>query len=95
MISGATDWGLDPARFGKHPDGSARDGASLYVHAPSVIEVRLPADLAVGSEFVTTGVLDKDTGAEGSVQLQVLTNKPAAASGLVATAPTAPGGKGT
>ena len=37
--------GLDPAMFGKHPDGSAIDAASLCVQAPSVIEVRLPADL--------------------------------------------------
>ena len=48
---------------------------------PSVIEVRLPADLAAGCELVTTGVLDPRTGAEGSVQLQVVAGKPAAAIG--------------
>lgn len=95
VTSAATDWGLDAAQFGKHPDGSARDGASLCVRAPSVIEVRLPADLAAGCEFVTTGVLDKETGAEGSVQFQVLTDEPPPASGLMATTPAAPGGKGT
>jgi hypothetical protein len=77
-------WGLDPALFGKHPNGLAIDPASLCVQAPSVIEIRLPADLVAGYEFITTGVLDKTTGAEGSVQLQLLTNKPAASSGLLA-----------
>ena len=75
-------WGLDPALFGKHPNGSAVDAASLCVQAPSVIEVRLPAELVAGSEFVTTGALDPVSGAEGSVQLQVLTTKPDAKSGL-------------
>src|SRR5439155_22737852 len=49
---------------------------SLCRRAPAVVEIRLPADLVAGSEFVTTGVLDKETGAEGSVQVQVLTTKP-------------------
>jgi hypothetical protein len=35
-----------------------------------------------GCEFVTTGILDKTTGTEGSVQLQALTNKPSRDSGL-------------
>ena len=69
-------WGLDPAMFGRHPNGQPIDPASLCVRAPSVIEIRLPADLAAGCEFVTTGLLETATGAEGSVQLQVLTAKP-------------------
>ena len=69
-------WGLDPALFGKRPDGSAVDAANLCVQAPSVIEVRLPASLAAGSEFVTTAVLDSKIGAEGSVQVQVLSSRP-------------------
>lgn len=52
------------------PDG----GADLRVQAPYITEVRVPADLAEGAEFVTTGMLEP--GAEGSVQLQVLTSKP-------------------
>ncbi len=75
-------WGIDRAQFGKRADGSSGDGASLYVRAPSVIEVHLPADLVAGCEFVTTGVLDQPSGREGSVQLQVLTNKPPVQSGL-------------
>ena len=75
--------GIDSAQFGKHPNGSAIDAANLCVQASSVIEIRLPADLVAGYEFITTGVLDKTTGAEGSVQLQLLTNKPPTSSGLV------------
>ncbi|MCI0744467.1 MAG: DUF1592 domain-containing protein [Verrucomicrobia subdivision 3 bacterium] len=87
--------GLDPAQFGKHPNGSAVDQASLCVRAPSVIEVRLPADFVAGCEFVTRGALHREAGTEGSVQLQVLTNKPASPSQLVASAATAQGSRGT
>ncbi|HEV8062733.1 MAG TPA: DUF1592 domain-containing protein, partial [Gemmataceae bacterium] len=72
----AMEWGLDPAKFGKHPSGKSIDAGNLCVQAPSVVEIRLPADLVAGCELVTTGVLDKDSGAEGSVQLQLLTAKP-------------------
>ena len=68
--------GLDPAIFGKHPNGSAIDAASLSVQAPSVVEVGLPAELADGAELVVTGALDPQTGSEGSVQVQVLAAKP-------------------
>jgi hypothetical protein len=69
-------WGLDPALFGRHPDGRAVESASLCVRAPAVVEIRVPADLAEGREFVTAGSLDTETGTEGSVQIQVLTTKP-------------------
>jgi len=74
--------GLDPALFGKHPNGQARDAASLFMRAPSVLEIRIPAELAAGCEFVTTGVLDKESGAEGSVQLHALLTKPTRESGF-------------
>jgi Protein of unknown function (DUF1592)/Protein of unknown function (DUF1588)/Protein of unknown function (DUF1587)/Protein of unknown function (DUF1585)/Protein of unknown function (DUF1595)/Planctomycete cytochrome C len=74
---GHAEWGLDPATFGKLPDGTAIDAASLGIRAPSMITVRLPADLVSGRELVATGVLDKDAGAEGSVQLEVVAGKPA------------------
>jgi hypothetical protein len=57
-------------------DSTLFDDGKLSVQAPAVIEVRLPASLAAGGEFVTSGALDPKTGAEGSAQLQVLTNKP-------------------
>jgi hypothetical protein len=87
-------YGLDPAQFGKHPNGLAIDAASLCVRAPSVSEIRLPADLVAGYEFVTTGVLDKKTGAEGSVQLQLLTSKPSSSSGLLTIEATTKDGEG-
>jgi hypothetical protein len=76
-------FGLDPGLFGKHPNGRALDPASLCVQAPSVLEIRLPADLVAGCELVTTGVLDKETGAEGSVQLRVIAGKPTRESALL------------
>ncbi|MFN0056144.1 MAG: DUF1592 domain-containing protein [Planctomycetales bacterium] len=83
---GAADreaWGLDPTLFGKHPGGGAVDAASLCVQAPSALVLRLPADLAAGCELVTTGLLDPQTGAEGSVQLEVVAGPPPRESGLI------------
>jgi hypothetical protein len=77
-----SDIGLEPVLFGKHPNGSPIEGASLCIQAPSVIEVHLPADFPVGTEFVTVGSLHPQTGGEGSVQLQVLTAKPKQETGL-------------
>ena len=87
--------GLDPELFGKHPNGSALPAANLCVRAPSLLEVRLPADLVEGCEFVATATLHRETGAEGSVQMQVLTTKPASASSLAAGAAKELGGKST
>lgn len=73
-------WGIDPALFGKHPQGAGKvvDAADLCVKAPALVEVRVPADLVAGYDFVTTGTLHADAKEEGSVQLQVLTAKPQA-----------------
>ncbi len=92
--SAATSWGLDPAIFGKHPGGAAVDAKNLCVRAPSIIEVRLPADLAEGCEFVATTTLHKETAREGSVQMQVLTAKPSGF-GLTAGVVSEQGGKST
>ena len=93
--SAAANWGLDPALFGKHPDGSAIEPSSLCAQAPSMIEIRLPADLVAGAEFVTTGILHPEAGAEGSVQLQALTTKPASRSALLPGTATVQSTKGT
>lgn len=69
-------YGIDPARFGKHPDGSDIAANSLCVQAPSLIEVHLPASLVDGAEFVVEGRLHADSGDQASVQLQVSTTKP-------------------
>ena len=68
--------GLDPSIFGKHPNGSKVDDSSLCVRAPSVLEVRLPADLFEGCEFVATARLHPETGSEGSVQMHLQLTKP-------------------
>ncbi len=83
-ISGAgpEEWGLDPALFGKHPGGGAIDADSICVRASSTITIRLPAELVAGCELVATGSLDKDTGAEGSVQLEVVAGQPKREAGL-------------
>lgn len=77
-------WGLDPTLFGKHPDGSAIDPASLCVQAPSTLEVRLPADLVAGCELVATVQLHPQA-AEGSAQAQVVPGKLERAAGLLPT----------
>jgi hypothetical protein len=64
--------GLDAASFGRHPSSPEIDSASICVRAPHVLSVRLPADIVEGCEFVTGAALEPATGAEGSVQLQVL-----------------------
>ncbi|MCE9528923.1 MAG: DUF1592 domain-containing protein, partial [Planctomycetales bacterium] len=76
------DWGIDAALFGKHPTGGEVESGSICVQAPSVIEVRLPADLVEGCELVTTGTLEQKSGAEGSVQLHVVNGKVSAENGL-------------
>ncbi len=77
-------WGLAADRFGKMPNGTAIDPASLGAQAPDVIEIHLPADLVEGCEFVTTGVLHEQAGADGSVQLRAVIG-PAAALTTMAT----------
>jgi hypothetical protein len=73
----AAEWGLPSEAFGRHPRGGEVDAADLCVQAPSLLELRLPADLVAGSEFITTGQLHPATGSEGSVQVQVVTSRPA------------------
>ena len=80
---GAQPWALDPALFGRHPDGSAIDPDSLCVQAPSILEIRLPADMVAGAKLVTGGSLHAGTGAEGSVQLRVTAARPERGAGLV------------
>jgi hypothetical protein len=82
-VTNDTAWGLDPATFGKHPDGHALDAANLCVRAPSVISLRLPADLVAGCELVTTALLDPQTAAEGSVQVDVVAGTPQLRPGLL------------
>ncbi len=78
------EWGLDPSLFGNRTGQTTAliDEASLSVQAPSVITVRIPADLASGGELVVGGQLNQTAGAEGSVQLQVIAGRPDRPPGL-------------
>jgi hypothetical protein len=58
------------------------ESSDLTAKAPSVLEVQIPAALAKGTEFVVTGKLASKT--RGSVQMQVLTQKPVNITSLVA-----------
>lgn len=94
QMSAAAGWGVDPTLFGRHPNGAKVGGLDLCVQAPSVIEVQLPAEIVAGSELVVMAKLQHETGAEGSVQMQILTNKPGML-GLVASSASPGGGKKT
>jgi hypothetical protein len=82
VVKGKTDillrdvQSVDPALFGKHPNGTAIDAASLCVQAPAVIRIHLPAELVGGRELVTTARLDLKTGGEGSVQVDLVAGTP-------------------
>ena len=80
---GSEEWGWDVGMFGRRPDGSAIDPASLWTSAPSVMTIRLPGHLAAGRELVATAVLDKEMGGGGSVQVDVAVGTPATTSGLL------------
>jgi Protein of unknown function (DUF1592)/Protein of unknown function (DUF1588)/Protein of unknown function (DUF1587)/Protein of unknown function (DUF1585)/Protein of unknown function (DUF1595) len=77
------EYGLDPAVFGRRPSEGEIDAADLCVQAPSVVSIRVPADLVAGYELATTAVLDPETGQEGSVQVAIAEGKPAPGTGLL------------
>lgn len=69
-------YGLPKDRFGTQPGGKPVDEASLVAATNGVTQVRLPAALFVGREFVVEGRLDGPVG-DRVVQCQVLTTPPA------------------
>lgn len=75
-------WGLNPALFGHDLEGKPFEPDSLVVRAPAIFEVRIPAELAAGAEFVTTGRLAPGAGDGGSVQFQITTNRPTVGAGV-------------
>lgn len=81
--SDETEWGLDPSMFGRHPNGRAIDSDSLVVRAPAMISIRLPTSLASGRDLIARAVLDKETGREGSVQVELVLGELAKTSGLL------------
>jgi hypothetical protein len=69
-------WGLESSMFGPLREGQKVSTESLAARAPSVIPVRLPSELVEGCDFVARTTLQSELGAEGSVQMQVLTHPP-------------------
>jgi hypothetical protein len=57
-------------RFGKHPLGHKMSSSDLVMHAPSIVEFRIPAKLATGRTLVVGGSLDAKDGREGSVRIE-------------------------
>ena len=84
--AGGGPWGVDPARFGKHPSNKSLDpplaSDSLCVQAPAVITFSLPAAMAAGRELVMTAVIEPRTGDNGTVQIGLVTGKAGVESGL-------------
>ena len=75
-IENSDKFGVDPALFGKHPNGSPVPASHLCLQAPEILELRLPAALVSEAEFVTTGLLHAPTAGEGTVQIQIAATKP-------------------
>ena len=69
-------YGLDPQQFGRAPDGAAVDEADLVVRTPSVMELRLPASVLAGAEFVVSGDLHASAGEDAVIQLDVRAARP-------------------
>jgi hypothetical protein len=65
---------LDAALFGRHPQGLAVESGDLCMQAPGVIDVAIPAELAEGCEFVTSGALHPEADDDASVQFEVVAN---------------------
>jgi hypothetical protein len=66
----------DQAIFGHPLTGGETDQHSLVVTAPGVLELRVPAKLVAGREFVVEGSLDPTSSCEASVQCQLATPTP-------------------
>jgi hypothetical protein len=64
--NGAAPVGLDPSMFGRLADGQPIEPTSLATSSP--VEIRLPAELVAGSEFVATGTIAASGEGEGSAQ---------------------------
>lgn len=81
--SSGTEAGLDPSLFGRGPDGTAVGAGNLCTAPPSLVEFRVPESLlGQDAAFVVTARL-RDPAADGSVQVEALTARPAEPAGLV------------
>ncbi len=67
----ASDYGIQADRFGMHPDGHVIDAMDLCLKAPDIVQVRLPAGLVDGTEFVTSVRIFDKASQGASIQFQV------------------------
>ncbi|MCH2125843.1 MAG: DUF1592 domain-containing protein [Pirellulaceae bacterium] len=81
-----TQFGLDPTRFKPDPADPNSEATSLFATAPSVLEIKLPADIVAGREFVVDAQIAPDA-EDGTVQLQVATTTSTPSEGLSMTLP--------
>ncbi|MFM8802514.1 MAG: DUF1587 domain-containing protein, partial [Planctomycetia bacterium] len=81
--------GLDPSRFGRHPEGLAVEPGDLCMQPPDAIVVTIPAELAEGCECVAVAELHPEAAADASVQVEAKANAgdAAAPAGLVPLLP--------
>ncbi len=81
--------GSIPLVFGSTSEGVPIAPESIAIHAPSVLAIRVPAEIAAGRKLVVTGMLQSGPSQEGSVQFQLLTTPPdgRALKGLSPTGP--------
>jgi len=80
-------FGLDPQLFGRHPDGLAVPPEQLIVRAPSIVEVKLPAEWVAGSALVVSATLGAADQEQSSVQPHISTVRPADAHSLLPGVP--------
>ncbi len=75
-------WGLDPSTFGKGLKCQPLPPETLSLRTPTVVEIRLPADLAAGGELVGSLVLRPRDGSQGWTQARLLGERPTTGEGL-------------
>jgi hypothetical protein len=88
---GGDRYGIDPALFGRRPDGAAIAATTLCMAAPATIEFRLPRSLVVPNASFVATVRLLDPASAGSVQMPVLTDEKPLPAGLLPMAARAGG----
>lgn len=68
--------GIDRQHFGGDRDGVRIAAEDCCIDGPAVLAIRIPANLAEGTELVTTGKLHPSAGRNGSVQFSMTTEPP-------------------
>ncbi len=63
-------------RFGKHPQGKVVPSTDLIVKAPSITEIRIPAELARGRTVVLRAEVESSFTDQGSIQVSAGTSSP-------------------